>query len=265
MPTLSGQSIQNTYQGLLKLADSTTGITSSLQTVEDGLGNELPYKLSTTRIQLPNNYGFQPLPQTTYGTGFATTSAQQWAAGTQNIIISSPFIDRGVEAYSGMSYYVANVSSGDSVEVAFYTAQNGPLGLYPYQKVGDISTLTNFPSAQINTTTFSGGALSFSATGTGVYFLVIKINNSNIQPTVRFGIPAATFPVDAFSGAYLGYVPSFTTNVYNAAWRANVGKQVLTGTTTFDATYTYSTISSSQSTTANINGVFPGFLLHAIR
>lgn len=39
MGTLTGQQINNTYDGLLKLSDSTTGITSTFQAIEDGLGN----------------------------------------------------------------------------------------------------------------------------------------------------------------------------------------------------------------------------------
>lgn len=39
MSNLTGQQIQNTYEGLLNLEDSTTGITSNLQAIQDGLGN----------------------------------------------------------------------------------------------------------------------------------------------------------------------------------------------------------------------------------
>ena len=47
MGTLSGQSISDTYDGLLKLADSTTGITSTYQQIQDGLGNDTNTKIST--------------------------------------------------------------------------------------------------------------------------------------------------------------------------------------------------------------------------
>ena len=50
MGTLSGQSISDTYDGLLKLEDSTTGITSTYQQIQDGLGNDTNTKISTQGI-----------------------------------------------------------------------------------------------------------------------------------------------------------------------------------------------------------------------
>jgi hypothetical protein len=47
MGTLSGQTIQNTYDGLLKLEDSTNPITSSPQFIQDGLGNNTNMKIGT--------------------------------------------------------------------------------------------------------------------------------------------------------------------------------------------------------------------------
>ena len=58
MSALTGNQIKDTYQGLLKLADSTTGITSSFQAVQDGLGNDTGLRIATgpvsyTHLTLP--------------------------------------------------------------------------------------------------------------------------------------------------------------------------------------------------------------------
>ncbi len=54
MPTLSGQTIQSTYQGLLKLANSTSGITSTPQQIQDGLGNDTGTRIATNFLSAPN-------------------------------------------------------------------------------------------------------------------------------------------------------------------------------------------------------------------
>jgi len=50
MATLSGNSIKNTYQGLLKTSDS-AAVTSSLKTVQDGVGNDTGLSVSTTTVK----------------------------------------------------------------------------------------------------------------------------------------------------------------------------------------------------------------------
>ena len=42
MGQLTNLYVSESYQGLLKLTDSTTGLTPSLQTVQDGLGGNSP-------------------------------------------------------------------------------------------------------------------------------------------------------------------------------------------------------------------------------
>ena len=52
MGQLTNLYVSQSYQGLLKLADSTTGVTSTLQSVQDGLGNNIPIKVSNTTVQI---------------------------------------------------------------------------------------------------------------------------------------------------------------------------------------------------------------------
>lgn len=262
MATLSGQTIQSTYQGLLKLSTSTSGLTSNLQSVEDGLGNATTIKVSTGRTNIDNYYSYQNFKPRFTGNGVGTTASAQQAAGTQNIIQAFPFYDTGIYSYSAMTYRVGTVTStSDVVEVAFYTAQAGVNGLFPFERVGSVQTLTGLTSATEQTIPFSGSNISFSGTGSGVYMMLVKYNNSGVQPTVRFTIPSTTFPTTQFEAANLGLVPALAGG-YGLGFRLNGQRQVFTGTTTFDSSFTYSTISASQSSTATIAGGIVSFNLH---
>ena len=50
MSSLTNTQINNTYPGLLKLSNSTTGITSTTQSVEDGLGGDTGLKIKQDYI-----------------------------------------------------------------------------------------------------------------------------------------------------------------------------------------------------------------------
>ena len=50
MGQLTNLFVSESYQGLIKLTDSTTGVTGTLQYVTDGLGNNLPIQLSDTLV-----------------------------------------------------------------------------------------------------------------------------------------------------------------------------------------------------------------------
>ena len=50
MSTLTGQQINQTYKGLLKLDDSSTGITQNLQAIQDGLGNNTGLQIKQNQV-----------------------------------------------------------------------------------------------------------------------------------------------------------------------------------------------------------------------
>ena len=264
MSSLTGQQINQSYQGLLKLADSTSGITQSLQSIQDGLGNNTGLRLSINQLESPNIPSFISLKGRYYGAGFQSTAPQQLANGTQNIIIASPFYDNGCYSYSAMSYNVITATtSSDSVEVAFYTAQMLPEGLFPYEPVMSGLTLTGLTTTGVKDFTLPSD-LSFSAYGAGVYFCVFKISNSGVQPTIRFGGASIGGGIGNASNI-LGFGKAPGVNQYSSAIPTNAGinSLVFTGTTTFDNPYP-STLPSTQSQTATINGSNFGFILHTI-
>lgn len=259
MGTLTGQQINNTYDGLLKLADSTTGITQSLQNIQDGLGNDTPLKIKTGYIMGENFPCYQNLKARYYGAGYAAVSPQQMANGLQNIIIAFPFYDQGIYSYSAMSYnVVTGTSSSDVVTAAFYTPQMTSSGVFPYEPI--LSGISLTTTAGVQTTTFATD-LSFSGYGAGLYFLVYKIANAGVQPTIRFGAGAQL--VQTQSVGILGVSKTPGSNTYNQPVPVNssIGSLVLSGQTTFDNPFA-STIPNTQSQTTTFNGSPIGFILH---
>lgn len=78
MSTLSGNSIDSTYQGLLKTSDN-AALSGTLKTIEDGAGNSSPIQLSTTDGKiLSNNF---IIADSTETFGLAITGTEAQAAG----------------------------------------------------------------------------------------------------------------------------------------------------------------------------------------
>lgn len=262
MSALTGSQIKNSYQGLLKLEDSSTGITSNFQTIQDGLGNNTGLRIAENILESPNMMSYIPLKSRYYGNGFQPTAPSQNAAGTQNIILANTFFDLGRYSYSAMSVNVITATStSDTCELAFYTTQMTDGGLMPHTPILSGITVPTTP-AGIQTITF-GSPLSFSAYGAGVYWVVVKISNSGVQPTVRYGIGQTPLsPTNVPTNIY-GFTKLPGQNGYVNAAAANGNALVFSGQTTFDNPFA-NTIYTTQSTTASIATTVPGVILHTI-
>ncbi len=265
MASLSGQTIQSTYPGLLKLETATTGITSNLQSIQDGLGNNTGLRISTTQLESDNIISLIPLKGRHYGSGFQNISGAVYASGTQNIILAFPFFDNGSYEYSSITFNTVTITStSDTVEAAIYTSQIiNPFGLYPSTPI--VSGITaNTTTLGPNTFTFPSN-VSMSGYGSGVYWLVYKITNGGVQPTWRPGSASQTAPV-LLTNAIYGVTQFITTNTFQSGFRANNAQgslQVFTGLTTFDNPYS-NTINTLQSSSTTTTGNLLGFLLNTV-
>jgi hypothetical protein len=56
MGQLSNLYVSQSYQGLLKLANSATGVTNTLQAVQDGIGNNIPMLVSTSSVVITGSF-----------------------------------------------------------------------------------------------------------------------------------------------------------------------------------------------------------------
>jgi len=187
MSNLTGQQIRNTYDGLLNLQDSTTGITSTYQQIQDGLGNNTNTRISTQGIISPNIVGLNNLKPDFGGIGFTAGAGLANVALTQNRTLYTIFYDGGVNSYSAMTYQLGTLTStSDVVTAAIYSLQLVPtIGVAPKDLILSGITLTSTGSTGIKTTTLPS-TLSFSGTGGGFYVIAFYVSNSGVTPTVRY-------------------------------------------------------------------------------
>lgn len=265
MSTLTGQQINNTYDGLLKLADSTTGITSSLQAIEDGLGNNTGSRIGTNVFTAPNVISINNLKPDYGGNGF-TTSAQAPVANTQNRVFYLPFYDAGVFSYSAISYNLNTLSTtSDIVNVAFYTMQQVPLcGIAPKNLIMSGITWDSFAPATTGVkTTVLPSTLSFSGTGGGFYIIAFNVTNAGVTPTVRYGTPAITIGNQSYAYNLGFYLTAAGTSLQVGQRTGTIFSQSpVLNNLQFQTSYSESDISTNLSTT--VAGITLGFGLKTI-
>lgn len=195
MSNLTGQQIKDTYYGLLNLQTATTGVTTTPQQIQDGLGNNTGVAIAQNFLTAPNVF---PMNQTTtfvpdfMGPGFASAALTP-QANQQNRLHAFLFYDSGKYAYSAISYNIVSATStSDVVEVAFYNTQyRDGEGIIPFQLIMSGITLSASPGGSFFVQTNLPSTLSFSGSGGGFYYMVLKISNAGVTPTVRYGINVA--------------------------------------------------------------------------
>jgi hypothetical protein len=267
MGTLSGQTIQNTYDGLLKLEDSTNPITSSPQFIQDGLGNNTNMKIGTNIFSSSNTVpmGGEWIPEFV-GPGYRIT-ATAWNADTQNKILYYPFYDAGQFAYSAMTVSINSVSNnGTSLDLAFYDTQYIPgLGIAPKDLVLSGISIASSVSG-LTTVTFASN-MSYSGTGGGFKCAVLKLSNSGATP--NFNITQdRQFSNNTFGYSQTtGYVTNTSTARVIGIRSANrIGDRILlTSLTDFQTSYSANDIETtfSGNTVARANSL--GWLFHVVK
>jgi hypothetical protein len=267
MGTLTGQQINNTYDGLLKLEDSTTGITSTYQQIQDGLGNNTNTRISTQGIISPNVVGMNNLKPDYAGSGFNSGAGNANTANTQGRVLYYPFYDTGIFSYSAVSYNLGTLSStSDIVTMAFYTMQQVPLvGVAPKDLIMSGITLDSVAPAVTGVkTSLLPSTLTFSGTGSGFYIAAFFVSNAGVTPTVRYGIPNILTMNQAY-GYNVGYYLNATgTGTLVGMRTGTIANQmsVINTLGNFQTTYSISDIQNNVSSTVN-NGSW-GFGLKTI-
>jgi hypothetical protein len=265
MSNLTGQAIQNTYPGLLNLATATTGVTSTPQQIQDGLGNNTGTKIATNWLTNPMVLGLQEFKGDYYGLGFSNTAVAP-VASSQNVIIAVPFYDSGSYDYSAITYNVLTAtSSSDVVTVGFYTTQfvDG-VGLAPSVLIQSGITISSAAPLGVKTTTLPS-TLSFSAYGPGIYFHVMKISNGGVTPTVRYGGAVQNTNYAAISTLKNGYVLTTAGTAAQNPYKSPAGQAciVYSGLTNFQTSYSAADVRTFSSTVA-FNQPY-GFVVNTIK
>jgi hypothetical protein len=269
MSSLTGQQIKDSYQGLLKLTDSSTGITNSFQAIQDGLGNDTGSKISTQGISSPNIANFQTtLIPDFMGNGFGTGTAAP-VATTQNKLIYNLFYDTGVHSYSAITYNLNTLSStSDVVSFQIYSVQLVPgYGVAPKDLIMSGITLESVsPNTTGIKTQSLPSTLSFSGTGGGWYIYSYYISNANVTPTVRYNTASLVAATTGKPVESLGfYLSSLGTSV-NAISRFvpfQTGVPALINNLSIQSSYSESDIVTNWSFAANTPSF--GFALNVIK
>lgn len=268
MSALTGSQINQSYQGLIKLADSTTGITSTFQSIQDGLGNNTGLKISTKGLSGANYFGYnKPAVAQYYGTGISSAAMTAPPAGWENDVNIAPFYDNGIYSYSAVTMLVTTNTGSESLEFAFYDAQYiDGYGYIPGTKIS--STMTGDCSTTGFKTITPTSPFSFSGSGPGIYFFAFRLVAAG-TPAQRWGAPTnapATYIQNI--SPLLGYQFNTTSASAPASWKgisstANQTAFNFNGLTSFPTTWStanWDTIANGLTTSP-----FPGYLLHTVR
>jgi len=264
MSNLTGQQIQNTYPGLLNLATATTGITTTPQQIQDGLGNNTGTKIATNWLTNPIVLGMQEYKGDYYGIGFGTAGVNP-VASSQNVMIAIPFYDSGSFDYSAITYNVISATTtSDVVNVGFYTTQfvDG-VGLAPSTLIQSGITLTS-NSIGVKTTAFPS-TLSFSGYGPGIYFLMMKISNASVTPTIRYTGAANNVFFANQASLKMGYEISVAGTSAIVPYKSPAGQSsiVYSGLTNFQTSYSTADVKTYSSSVTFAQPY--GFLINTIK
>jgi len=82
MGQLTNLYVSQSYQGLLKMTDSTNGLTNTLQTVQTGDGDNSPLQMSLTEVNISGSFFINNVPITNGTSGTSGTSGLAGSSGT---------------------------------------------------------------------------------------------------------------------------------------------------------------------------------------
>jgi len=194
MATLTGKTIANTYKQLLQIGSNNTGISGSLQTVQDGNTTNTALQLSNSTVNINGTFQLNGSTLTatasvlnavsdlTGATGFVAVSAGQVYGRT--LVEGTGIAITNADGTEGNPVISLN-ETGLTVSVAAVKANAGTIDgiISATYFVGDGSGLTNVPSAE-------GGTVKFITAGTGVNITVDAASSATIPVSGTIGVAA---------------------------------------------------------------------------
>jgi len=176
MATLTGKQIANSYKQLLQIGSDNTGITTTLQTVQDGNGNSSPLQLTNSILNINGTLQLNGVALTANASTLNNVADLTGATGLVAVSGGNVY-GRTLTAGTGITIGNANGTEGNptialsladtTINVARVSASSGVFngivsaGFF----VGDGSGLTNVPSLE-------GGTVKRVEAGTGIRITV---------------------------------------------------------------------------------------------
>ena len=166
MGQLTNLYVSESYQGLLKLANSTTGVTGTLQYVQDGLGNNIPMLVSTSSVVITGSFR---------GDGSGLTGI------TANVDSSSLVTTSSFNAFtSSMNSFTTSIDARvDALEIATGSLQNQ---INQKLDTGSFNSYTSSNDAKVNALINSTGSY---ATTSSLTALSQSIANTDLAQNNR--------------------------------------------------------------------------------
>jgi hypothetical protein len=228
MSSLTNQQVNQSYQGLIKLADSSTGITSSVQAVQDGLGNNTGLLIGTDYLGGSSLVPVYPTQRQKGGAGIATGAGTAMNAGSHGLVQSVLFYDKGNISYSSITFAIGTISSTqDTYEFAIYDGQVCPTaGFQPKIRLTAPLSATSADTTTTGLYTYAFSSDLVIEKG-GFYFLLFRVTNPGaVAPTTRFRNPLNTIESAQFANNMLGVVLDYGGTCFPNVFRAGTGSAV---------------------------------------
>ena len=219
MATLTGTQIANTYKQLLQVGSSNTGLTGTVQSVQDGEGNNSPLQLSQSAVNI--NGTFQ-LSGVTLTANASTLNAVADLTGATGIVAVSGgnVYGRTITGGAGVSITNADGTEGNPT-IALNTtgvtsASYGPATNIEVNSVGQIvsaGAATSVSVSGVTANTFTGG--TFAGT-TGDFSSNVSVGG-NLIVDGQF-TPAALSVTGTINAATISATDGTFNNVVSAAF-----------------------------------------------
>ena len=174
MGNLTNQYVSQSFQGLIKLADSTTGVTATLQYVQDGLGNNIPMQVSTSSVVITGSL----IGTASYATQALSASYAPDTTNTGSLVSTSSF-----NAYTSSND--SKVNSLIAATGSFVTETESGSFMITGSVAGDTLTFTKGNgsqfSLQVNTGSLPSGVISGSQQITNLGFATTSSVNQKLD------------------------------------------------------------------------------------
>lgn len=128
MGQLTNLFVSESYQGLLKLADSSTGLTTNLQSVQDGLGGNSPLQISQTEVNISGTFTVNGAPVGGVDTGSLVknvTGLNDDITVTKGDGTTSSFTVNNVESSSFSQTSISSSFAQNSVSASYAPLPSG--------------------------------------------------------------------------------------------------------------------------------------------
>jgi len=228
MPTLTSKQIANSYKQLLQIGSNNTGLTSSLQTVEDGNGNSSALQLSNSTANINGTLALNGVNITANA---STLNAVADLTGATGIVAVSAGNVNGRTLTAGTGVSITNADGTEGNPTIALNPSGATSGSYSAAtnfevnavgQVVSIGAATSINVSGVTGTTFTGG--TFAGT-TGDFSSNVSVGG-NLKIDGEF-TPAALSVTGTINAAKVSASVATFNSIVSAAFF--VGKWIVTG------------------------------------